>query len=119
MDTNQRPTIVLSRNDLLRVLSYLNILVVSLDRIGSACCDVDKQECLQMLDEFLTDWQALQMLAQARKVLSKPFSDELGPDDMDELERAMQHLAYWRSSHRKPPAGFIEQLVSSDSTQDE
>lgn len=35
-------------------------------------------------------------LNKMRNILSTPFNDELGEDKMDDIERAVEHLKYWR-----------------------
>jgi hypothetical protein len=35
-------------------------------------------------------------LNKMRNILSLPFNDELGEDKMDDIERAVEHLDYWR-----------------------
>lgn len=74
-----------------------------MDRVGSSQVDMEPEAAHKMLSDFITAWAVSQKLASARAVLSEPFSTELGPDDMDELEREMQDVHYWRDSQRRPP----------------
>ncbi len=88
------------RDKLLRVLSHLETLVVSIDRIGSASYEGENSD--ELLVNFHDDWQVFKRLAECRSILSEPFSTELGDDDMCELERELQHVEYWEFNKRKP-----------------
>jgi hypothetical protein len=48
-----------------------------------------------MFVRFFDDFGFSEKLAQARYLLSKPFSTDVGGDGMDELERNAQDLKYW------------------------
>jgi hypothetical protein len=41
-----------------------------------------------------------QRLAKVRHILSSQFDDELGDDDMDDIERAMVDLKYWSPTNK-------------------
>jgi hypothetical protein len=92
-----------SKADIVRILRDLNMIVVSLDRIGSASNDGDHATESQWTNEFINDWQVAPRLAEARAILSDAFSYDLGPDDKDELERLMGEIPKWSSTNRKPP----------------
>lgn len=87
----------LSRNDLVKVLRYLNMIVVSLDQIGSCAHDVSGEEYHRLSSKFLDDWFVCGMLGEARTLLSKPFS-------YDELEDLFGDIPHWRYSAQMPPA---------------
>ena len=93
-----------SREEILKVLRTLNCFVVSLDRIGSSTAALPRGQQDQILREFIDGWDMTRQLARARRILSEPFSDELGEDDMDELEREMQDVPYWSFNKRGPPS---------------
>ncbi len=87
--------IAFEKASVLFVLEQLEGIVVSLDRLGSAHADMSAEQWKQaVLDYFLTS-KALKELPKCRRLLSAPFSRELGPDDMDELERNAEHAEYW------------------------
>lgn len=91
------------RKDIIKVLADLDVMVVSLDRIGSYyddCKTVEEYHALS--SNFLDEWKILRKLANARKILSLAFSGELGDDEMDELEREFQDLQYWSVKNPKP-----------------
>ena len=93
------------KKDIIKVLEDLNMIVVSLDRIGSEygiCRDGKTDvELNALLADFIFDWDVDRKLANARKVLEEAFSYELGDDDMDELEREFKDLQYWSMKNPK------------------
>ena len=92
-----------NRKDIIQVLADLNLMVVSLDRIGSyysKCKTVEEYHALS--SNFLDEWKILRKLANVRKILDSAFSSELGEDDMDELEREFKDLQYWSAKYPKP-----------------
>jgi len=90
------------RSKIIAALRDLNMIVVSLDRIGSCAEDLEEDEYHRVTSEFIDDWEVCRKLANLRMILSEPFSTELGPDNMDELEREMQDVQYWSWNQRKP-----------------
>ena len=101
MTQNQK--VCYRRKDIIKILADLNVLVVSLDRIGSYYSECKSKEEYQALSSnFLDEWKILPKLASARKILDSAFSSELGEDDMDELEREFQDLQYWSMKKTKP-----------------
>jgi hypothetical protein len=97
-----KQTIEIDRAALIEALRGLEAIVVSLDRIGSASANLSKAEYDRLSSEFLDDWDVSRKLARLRTVLSQSFSEELGADEMDELEREMQGLKYWSLADPKP-----------------
>ena len=89
------------RKRIIEVLRTLNELVVSLDRIGSASYDMTKAQHDAALTDFIQRHKIFRKAAQARRILSEPFPTTLGPDDMDELEREMEDVPYWKARKRK------------------
>jgi hypothetical protein len=83
------------KKDILKVLRYLSEIVVSLDRIGSSYHDLPEKLWEKALVDYVCDSKLSKKLAESRMILSSQFSDELGDDDMDELEREMQDLKHW------------------------
>jgi hypothetical protein len=91
------------KKDIIKILADLNVIVVSLDRIGSYYNDCKSAEEYHALSSnFLNDWKVLRRLANARGILDSAFSYELGDDDMDELEREFKDLQYWSIVNPKP-----------------
>ena len=91
------------KKDIIKIFADLEMMVVSLDRIGSYYSECETVEQYHKLSsDFLDDWKILPKLANARKILDGAFSRELGEDDMDELEREFKDLQYWTMKNPKP-----------------
>ena len=89
-------SVTYDREDIIRILKDLEMIVPSLDRIGSLVSDTPPEVIARILDDFVTDWDVAQRLAAARRSLWKPFDD-------DELEKLLEDVPHWRDSARKPP----------------
>ena len=87
------------RKQVLEVLRTLNELVVSLDQLGSA--ETTKHEHDSAISDFIQRHHIFRKAARARRILSEPFPTAVGADGMDELEREMQDIQYWRDRRRK------------------
>ena len=82
------------RSAIITMLRDLEVLVVSLDRIGSSE-SMSSREADRVISEFVIKWDVFRRLAHMRYVLSEPFSHETGEDGMDELERELQGPRFW------------------------
>lgn len=87
-----------AKSQIIEVLRHVNGIVVSLDRIGAAHADMTPDLWREAVVKYFLESQALKSLANCRAILSAPFSTELGPDNMDELEREMADAEYWSYS---------------------
>ena len=96
----------LKRNEVVRALRILESIVPSLDRLGSAAAGMTKEEYDRASSEYLDDWDVTRRLAAIRRILSEPFSDEVGDGGADEIERELDGTPCWSPSARKPPDGF-------------
>lgn len=88
------------RKKIIAVLRTLNELVVSIDQIGSASYDMTKKENDAALADFLERHKIFQKMAQARAILSTPFSSGLDSNGMGELEREMDGILYWNDKKK-------------------
>ncbi len=99
-------TVSYRRKDIIKVLKHLNMIVVSLDRIGSKYSEHEgrksDEELNALLADFIFDWNVCEKLANVRKILDTAFSRELDDNEMDELEREFQGLQYWSRNNPKP-----------------
>ncbi len=95
-------TIEVRRRDLLETLRFLEELVLSLNRLGSA--GGSAQEFGNRLRQYVVDWQVFRRAATIRAALGEYFSYELGADEMDELERELQDTRHWSLSEPAPGA---------------
>ena len=83
------------KDDIVFVLRHLNELVVSLDRITSGHHDVPRNAWKEIVVEYFLESEGLKALSMCRRILAEPFSTVLGPDGMDELERALEGTKFW------------------------
>jgi hypothetical protein len=94
------------RKDIINILRNLNMIVVSLDRIGSEYSEhsgrKSDEELNSLLANFIFEWKVDRKLASARKILGEAFSYEFGDDDMGEEERFCQDLQYWSLKNPLP-----------------
>lgn len=97
-----KETITIKKADLIDILRDINMIVVSIDRIGSCAPETGRAANDRLLLEFIDQWDVWRKLSEIRAKLSESFSSELGEDNMDELEREMQDIPYWTSQRRKP-----------------
>ncbi len=84
-----------SEDEIISVLKHIDGIVVSLDRLTSAHIDLSPELWQTAVFEYFMSSEALKKLPECREILSRPFSSEIGPDDMDDLERALQESEYW------------------------
>jgi hypothetical protein len=95
-----------TKKDIINVLRDLNMIVVSLDRIGSEYSEhlgrKSDEELNSLLADFIFEWKVDGKLASARKILGEAFSYELADDDMGEEERFCKDLQYWSLKNPSP-----------------
>lgn len=98
--------VVYDKQLMIEILRDINMMVVSLDRIGSEYGEWEdrksEEELNQWLADFIFEWKIPNKLSRIRTLLSDQFSHELGKDDMDELEREFQDLQYWSRKNQLP-----------------
>jgi hypothetical protein len=58
--------------------------------------DQDPEECPREICRFIRQNNFIQRLCTIRRIISEKFDNTLGKDDMDDTERAMEHIKYWR-----------------------
>lgn len=91
------------KKDIINILRDLNMIVVSLDRIGSQWSNRKSDEEFHALSSnFLTEWDVTRRLANARRILEEAFSRGLNEVDMDQLEREFQDIQYWSLNNPSP-----------------
>ncbi len=99
----QNQSFDITGEDLVRVLREIELAVVSLHKIGSHYSSEGTDGFEAEMTRFIAEWKVTQRLANARALLSAKFDAELGPDHMDDLERAMQSVPYWEGPGCRPP----------------
>ncbi|MEH6418261.1 hypothetical protein [Pseudomonas sp. CGJS7] len=96
VSTNQPLSI--DRDQLLPVLRDLEYILISLHKIGShyaADLPEKHQDYCAETTRFIDQAQVTQRLAKIRSVLSGAFDQTRGEDDLTEVERALEGLAFW------------------------
>jgi hypothetical protein len=84
--------IILSGEEAISVLKEINLILISLHKIGSYYIGKEKVEYERETNRFIDDWKVTQRLAEVRKILTEKFDLTLGEDDM---ERALDSIKYW------------------------
>ncbi len=99
---NQR--IEMSGEDAIRVLREIELILVSLHKIGSyyAVSDEGEASYARETTRFIDEWRVVDRLAEARGLLSRPFDSTLADDGMDDLERELQVVEAWSSPRSSP-----------------
>jgi hypothetical protein len=100
-------TVTYSQQEILRVLRDLEMMIVSLDRIGAATGEGDPEESARITTDFLDQWQVFKRLAEARQVLSEPFADDIDADGTEALEQALEDVPCWSATDQTPPNGAL------------
>lgn len=83
------------------MLRHLEIIVPSLDRIGSCHADLPREEFDKLSSEFLINWNVFRRLSFIRHKLSELI-------DYDELENLFDRVPSWSLNNQKPPEEEIE-----------
>jgi hypothetical protein len=85
----------LEKAKIIKTLRFLDMLVVSLDRIGSYAA-WKKNDDAKLLQGFIDDFEVFKQAAEARRLLCEFFDDEI-PEGRDEspLELLLGNVKYW------------------------
>jgi hypothetical protein len=86
----------INRAELLRVAQHLNVIVVSLDRIGAAHAEAGRSDLAAALLDFLDNWDVFAKLAQVREVVDGALL-QTGESEADRraVEEALDRGPYW------------------------
>jgi hypothetical protein len=99
----ENATITTPGDEAIRVLQEIEVLLVSIHRMGSHYFEHPGESYNAELSRFVTEWHVAQRLAAARQILTEQFDLSLGVDDMDDLERAVEGLPIWSMPGCAPP----------------
>lgn len=99
----ENENITLSGKEAIEILKEIEFIFISLHKIGSAYAkpvreklsDDEYDSYCKETTKFIDENGIQERLAFIRRVISDKFNDELGDDDMDDIEREMQDITYW------------------------
>ena len=93
--------IELTGEEAISIIKEVNYLLISLNNIAhyyyneKNISDTKRLEYEHETTNFIDNNEITKRLAEVRKVLSSKFNNELGNDDMDDIERATEDTQYW------------------------
>ncbi|VVM91816.1 hypothetical protein PS655_02857 [Pseudomonas fluorescens] len=88
--------IVLNGKDALEVLADIEFILISLHKMGSYYADKPVEDYRKATTDFIDNEKVTQRLAKVRKIISKNFDSTLGDDDMDDIERHLEEIKFWK-----------------------
>ncbi len=94
LDTNKKITI--SGEDALEALAEIEFMLVSLRKMGTYYIDKPCEDYQRATTDFIDSARITSRLAKVRGLITAGFDTTLGDDDMDDLERYMQSLKFWK-----------------------
>ena len=95
--------ITLTGEEAITILSEVEYILISLRNIARYYChkesgeitDSEKNKYYKETTNFIDENNITHRLALIRRVVSEKFEDELGDDDMDDIERELEKLRCW------------------------
>lgn len=93
-----KKTISLPALEVKEMIKDLSVIVVSLDRIGSAYYDNPRKRAVE-LSGFL-DVDKFKRLARIRGILSEAYDSQSTKADVMRLEEEAENLPYWQSKQK-------------------
>lgn len=93
-DTNK--ILALSGESALVALAELEFMLISLHKIGSYYMDIPVEANNAATTAFIDNNHITHRLAKIRSIISEPFDPSLGDDDMDDIERRVCQIEFWK-----------------------
>lgn len=94
LETNKK--IALNGEDALEVLVDIEFILISLHNMGSYYSGKPIEDYQKATTDFIDNEGVTQRLAKIRKIISKNFDLTLGDDNMDDIERHMERIKFWK-----------------------
>lgn len=94
LETNKK--IALNGEDALEVLVDIEFILISLHNMGSYYSGKPIEDYQKATTDFIDNEGVTQRLAKIRKIISKNFDSTLGDDNMDDIERHMERIKFWK-----------------------
>lgn len=88
--------IVIPGESALEALAEIEFILISLHKMGSYYSDKPTEEYQRATTEFIDNEKVTQKLAKVRRIISESFDTTLGTDDMDDIERHMERINFWK-----------------------
>ena len=88
-------SITLTKTEVIKILKELNILVVSLDRIGSYHNEISEQESNKIISDFINNWDVFRKLAKIRRILDDKLNEHTDSETREKLADEFDALEYW------------------------
>ncbi|EJM18542.1 hypothetical protein PMI21_02114 [Pseudomonas sp. GM18] len=94
LDTNKE--IIIPGESALEALAEIEFILISLHKMGSYYSDKPIADYQRATTDFIDNEKVTQKLAKVRRILSESFDNTLGEDDMDDIERRMENIEFWK-----------------------
>lgn len=94
LDTNKK--IIIPGESALEVLAEIEFILISLHKIGSYYSDKPLADYQGATTDFIDNEKVTQKLAKVRRILSQCFDNTLGEDEMDDIERYIGNIEFWK-----------------------
>ncbi|WP_420231638.1 hypothetical protein ACN079_20760 [Pseudomonas sp. ABY48] len=88
--------IVIAGESALEALAEIEFILISLHKMGSYYSDKPVEQYQRATTEFIDNEKVTQKLAKVRRIISEGFDTALGEDDMDDIERRMEGIDFWK-----------------------
>ncbi|WP_122468830.1 hypothetical protein [Pseudomonas viridiflava] len=94
LESNRK--ISLSGDEALEILADIEFILISLHKMGSYYQDKPIEDYQKATTDFIDNEKITQRLAKVRKIISENFDSTLGEDDMDDMERHLEGIKFWK-----------------------
>ncbi|GAB0083669.1 MULTISPECIES: hypothetical protein [Pseudomonas syringae group] len=94
LESNKK--ISLSGDEALEILADIEFILISLHKMGSYYQDKPTEDYQKATTNFIDNEKITQRLAKVRKIISENFDSTLGEDDMDDMERHLEGIKFWK-----------------------
>lgn len=92
----QNKTISIPGEEALEVLGEIEFILISLHKIGSYYSDKSKEAYGKATTDFIDQQMVTARLAKIRRIITERFDSSLGDDDMDDIERYLDGMEFWK-----------------------
>ena len=87
-------------DEVLNVLQEIEFILISLHKIGFYYAENfpnSYEEYAKETTDFIDNNNVCDRLSRIRKILSNKFNNDLGEDDMSDIERALENIDFWKA----------------------